>query len=416
MSANSLMEISDQGHTYSVACLTSIVQMAAIKDEWKHLERTCAEPYTYFQSFDWCYGWCREKENSAASGDELEIRIYTVRREGELAFVMPMMVQKSGPGIKCLTFLTEPLGQYGNVICNRKLLPVTVGNKFWNWLEKNASVDVINLNKHHADSFLADIVGDAGFVENSQKHASVLDLDAFDTWQDYQNSLSAKTIKKRNRLQRKLENRGQLSFDVHIGGSDEYRENVEQALEFKQVWLRKTGRRAAVLSQDFSKNFLIELPCTPQTDKTPPQGAVVCVLKLDGKAIGVEIGMCLNGHYYCYLGSFDWGLKNLSPGKVQMEMSQEWAKSVGVSKFDFLGDPADYMSEWVNNEHLLQSRSISLGVRGYIYSALWKAKVRPAIRSVFNNMNSQARAKLLGLIAMPAKLTKKIITKSDKSL
>ncbi len=413
---SALLEIFEQGHTYSLDCLTDLTGMAAIEGEWKHLEQTCAQPFIYFQSYDWCYGWCREKLDSSGSALMPAMRIYTLRRDGELVFVMPMMVRRSRAGLKCLTFLTEPHGQYGNVICDSARLPAPVAGKFWNWLEKNAAVDVINLNQYPSDSCLADMVGEAGFAENSIKHASVLDLDAFPSWQDYQEFLGAKTRKKRNRLRRKLENRGELSFHVYFGGTDEYRDNVALALEFKKVWLRETGRRAAVLSQDFTKRFLSRLPGTPGSDSYPPEGALVFVLALDGRPIAIEIGTCLNRHYYSYLGAFDWSLRNLSPGKVQMELTQEWSKNAGLGKFDLLGDPADYKSEWVNDEHALESRSICLGVRGYAYAALWKANVRPAVRSLFNGMNSRVRANLLGLMAMPGNWIKKPPRNSGKSL
>ncbi len=391
------------GHEYKFECLTSTRQMAAIEKDWKQLEQTCAQPYIYFQSFDWCYTWCVEMEKSTPEVSPLNIRVFTLWRDGKLVFIMPMMITGSAPGIRCLTFLSEPHGQYGNAICEREKLPPEIGPQIWKQLKSTPDVDVITINQFPSSSYLATLVGDEGDAENAVKYASVLDLDSFESWEDYQASLPSKTRKSRRKVRTKMEKKGPVTFEVHYGGTDEYAKYVALALEFKQVWLHETGRRAAVLSQDFTKRYLCGLSGHPPRDNAHAYGAVLTALMVDGKPAGLEIGFCLEGHYYSYLGAFDWQIRNLSPGKLQMEMTQEWAKSAGIKKFDLLGDPAGYKSDWVSSEIQLESRSISLGMRGYMYSALWKAKLRPAIRKTFNAMDSRKRANLLKLFRKPNK-------------
>ena len=76
---------------------------------------------------------------------------------------------------------------------------------------------------------------------------------------------------------------------------------------------------------------------SPDNDQSAPDGAVLGVLKFNGAPIAIEIGMCLNSRYYSYIGAFDWEFRNMSPGKVQMENTQMWAKEVGIVDFDYFG-------------------------------------------------------------------------------
>lgn len=389
-----------EGNQYILDCISDIDAIGDLGPEWKSLERNHCEPYSYFQSYDWCYQWCKIYGQQIDGNSAQDIKIYVLRRNGELIMVWPMMIAKSRAGIRNLTFLTEPHGQYGNVILNRRLFSTDVGKRVWNHIRTQTKADAITLDQYPKSSMLCGIVDGQGYVENSRKYSSVLSLTAFETWDDYRASLPRKLRKQRNQRHNKLAKQGNVDYEVHYGGSEKYRELVDLALRWKVEWLSATGRRATVLSMDTTKTFLSNLN---GNQDTIPNGVVLGALTLDGKPIGIEIGMCLAGHYYSFLGAFDWQHRKLSPGKMQIEFAQKWAKEAGLEKFDFLGDPADYKSTWTDSKTELESQSFPITVRGYFYCVVWKAYLRPLARATFNKMNANNRAKLLQMLGIGEK-------------
>ncbi|MCF6320624.1 MAG: GNAT family N-acetyltransferase [Rhizobiaceae bacterium] len=396
----------DEGNQYVLDCLTNIGQMADIQSEWEHLEQSSGEPFIYFQSFDWCNTWCQEFSADNKTGPH--IKIYALRRNGELIMVWPMMIVHSRAGIRNLTFLSEPHGQYGNIICNRKLLSPEIGKRVWKHIKSSTDVDAVIFDQYPKTSLLRQIIDGNGVIEKSDRHASILDLDAFENWEDYHSSLSKNQRKQRNQRRNKLTKLGRLEYKTHFGGSSEYIKLVSTALEWKQIWLHETGRRADVLSKDDTRKFLSKLSGNVNAGDGSPNGAVIGVLSLDDKPIGIEIGMCLEGHYYSYLGAFEWNHRHLSPGKIQIEEAQVWAKKAGLKKFDFLGDPAEYKSALTNTMDMLESRSVPISTRGFIYCMFWKAHLKPMARLLFNKLTAKNRSKLLNILGISDKEFKRV--------
>ncbi len=382
---------------YTLDCLTNMQEMVLIAAEWKQLEQNCGETYIFFQSFDWCHQWCNSFTQAGDEKARPRIKIYILRRNGELVLVWPMMIVKTVAGLDILTFLTEPHGQYGNIICDRKKLPVAVGKRVWKHIRKNN--DAVNLNQYPQSSLLKEIIDGDGVVEKFENFASVLDLTEFENWDDYRASLGRNIRKRRNKRRNRLSRLGNVNFEVHFGGTQRYRELVDLALQMKQVWLQKTGRRATVLGQESTRDFLVGLTGQISPTSSLPQGAVLTALTLEGKPIGVEIGMCLDGHYYFYLGAFDWDYRDFTPGKIQIEKTQEWAKNIGLKKFDFLGNPAEYKLTWTNSSTALESRSVPVSMRGFFYCFLWRAYLRPFIRLGFNNLGPKSRVKIFSILS-----------------
>ncbi len=403
-----VMNFLEDGNQYVLDCVSDVSQIAALKDEWVYLEQNFAEPFVYFQSFDWCYQWCKLFAGGTDGNQQPQVKIFVLRRNSEMVMVWPMMIIKSRAGLDNLTFLTEPHGQYGNIICNVKLVPLKVGQKVWHHICDNCGVDAVTLDQYPKNSFLKAIVKSNGIVEKSDKFSSILDLSSLKSWDEYNAALPKKLRKQRNQRRNKLAKMGAVDYEIHFGGTDEYVELVALALKWKKEWLSQTGRRATVLSMDTTRQFISNLSGSPENSSSMNkdallQGAVLGALTLDGKPIGIEIGMCLNGHYYSYLGAFDWEYKKMSPGKIQIEMAQQWACEVGLRKFDFLGDPADYKSTWTDMEGALESRSVPRTIRGYFYCMFWKAHLRPWARKIFNRLSATNRSRLLKMLGIGEK-------------
>ena len=273
------------GEEYSLECLSSLEDIQALETDWVRLEQSCPEPYTYFQSFDWCLNWSRVYigENEAKSKSP---RIFVVRREGEAILIWPLMVSRGKLGVRILTSLSEPVGQYSHVIYDASMVCPDLTEKVWQQVKQSVDVDAVTLNRFSSDSLLAKSLGDQGIYEQSQLYSSVMDLDDFDTWDAYMASLTGKQRKDRKRRRKKLEKLGVVEYKIHFGGSDDYTSLVKQAVSWKLDWLRRTGRQESVLSSAFFRDFLANLNGDSTVHTASPQGALLGVLTLDGKASG----------------------------------------------------------------------------------------------------------------------------------
>ncbi len=404
----SALSFLEHGNQYVLDLITDTHAIEGLKSEWQALEQSCAEPFIYFQSYDWCKKWCDVFCSNSGSANSTKnakpkIRIYALWRNSKLIMVWPLMLTRSRANLHNLTFLSEPHGQYGNIICDRKLLSVKTGKKVWNYIRANSDADAITLDKYPQSSMLKQIVDGDGLVENSERHSSILNLEGFENWEEYRSSLSRKTRKQRNQRRNKLAKIGEITYEVHFGGSPSYERLLQLALHWKNIWLRETGRRTSVLSDADTKRFLTNLDGSDKSQSRLVNGATLGVLSVANKPIGIELGMCLDGHYYSYLGAFDWENKRLSPGKTQIEEAQMWAKEVGLKKFDFLGDPSDYKTAWTDLTDALESRSVPVTLRGFIYCVCWKAYLRPMAAFVFNRLDAKNRRRILKLFGINVK-------------
>ena len=388
----------DDGRQLSLYCHDKLTEITALKHEWVALEAKSRDGFDYFQTYDWCVGWC----NKFISGDKSETapnpRVYVLRIDDQVAMIWPLMKVQARSGLAFLESLTEPLGQYANVLYDRELVDFGTGRWVWKNIKACCGVDAVSLNHYPENSFVADVIGNEGVDETIQYVSSIFDFSMIDRWEDYIASLNKNQRKQRGRRVRKLEALGDLRFEVYFKESDEFRELVEQAIEMKRLWLIETNRHSQTLFEDTSKSFLSNLggDSTVQSG----EGPVVQVMKLDGKPIAIEIGMLRNRHYYSYLGAIDMEYASYSPGKVQMEMSQKWAYDYGIRMFDFLSDPSDYKKSWTNMQVAMFTRYFPVTHRGRIYCMVWKAQLKPFLRNLYQRSNPKLRKqvnKLLGL-------------------
>jgi CelD/BcsL family acetyltransferase involved in cellulose biosynthesis len=86
------------------------------------------------------------------------------------------------------------------------------------------------------------------------------------------------------------------------------------------------------------------------------------------------------------MGSFDWELRDLSPGKIQMEMTVCRLIDNGVYAYDLLANPADYKQSWSNREIVLKTFAIPFSWKGRAYAELWLNRLRPALKRTWGTV------------------------------
>jgi len=397
--------IADVRHGKSVCvleCHEDIDAITQIRDEWQNLQNTCDEKFTYFQTHDWCLQYYKQFSSDINNKHCPLPQVFILRLEGEAIMLWPMMRIQSRTGLKILTTATEPLGQYSSLLYDAKKFDITLGKEVFTLIKQHCQADCISLNYYAQNGMINAIVEEQGIREHSEFEALMLDTRQYANWESYCQTLSKSQRKDRRRRRTKLEALGRLDYHVHSAGTPEYRELVAWSLEMKSKWLEGTGRKPGLIAEETTKQMFEELLMFQNPDAQVGNGVCIHALELNGKPVATEIGMHFKGHYYSYLGAIDMDWKEFGPGKIQMELAQQWAFEKGIQCFDLLHDPSDYKKSWITKRQPLVSRNIPLTLQGYAYAMLWKTHIRPRLKAIYHFTGANTRSKLnrfLGFIA-----------------
>ncbi|MEM7067475.1 MAG: GNAT family N-acetyltransferase [Pseudomonadota bacterium] len=392
-----ISEITHANQRFKLTCLRSVAEMGAFEAGWRELETRSTAGFDYFQTFDWCYSWSKVFIGSNPVYAFDTPQVYVLLNENGPVMIWPMTITRSKSGLFFLESMSDPLGQYANILFDDAQVDLELGKKVWVAIKSDTRADAVALNHYPENSFLAKIIGKEGVEETVQFVSSILDFNEIGSWEEYSATLSKSQRKERKRKLRKLSVEGELTFEVHFYDSDEFSGLVNKSVDLKRKWLIETDRHSQALFKDESSRFLASLGHYFATDGSQ-EGPLVQVLKLDGEPIALEVGMLRQRHYYSYLGAIDLNWAEFSPGKVQIEMSQQWALENGVTKFDFLSDPSDYKKSWSNTEISMRTRYLPITAQGHFYCSFWKAYLKPTLRLMYQRSSGAMRNKINRII------------------
>lgn len=395
------------GKRYSLECVETRAKMRELRYAWIDLESRSTEKYTYFQSFDWCMKWADVYAHEVNKNSIDEPQVYVLRSaepdaSGEALMIWPLCKTKSRAGIKVLITLGEPLGQYSGLMFDPDHFSVELGKEVVEQICASSECDAFTLNFFPVDSMLARILEGKGFADKSEQKSMILDLEGMESWEAYRNTLSTSNRKNRNKRKNKLSKLGDLTYDVFGSGDPEFIRNIDICLKLKQRWMEETGRREDVMSDPTVSSFLSSLGDADTKDDH--NDTYIHVMSLDGRPIALELGMACKGHYYSYLGAIDLDFHKYSPGKIQIEMAQEWAKELGLKKFDFLNDPSGYKVNWTNEMEPLRSQYVPITSPGYLYCWMWKTSLKPKLKEMYHNFRPEDRRHFNQLFELIGKL------------
>lgn len=366
--------------------------VASLESEWRALEEKMDDGLGYFQTFDWCQNWCRYYLEGSAGDPRLRLQIVTFRCGGQLACVLPLVESKRAYGLTILQSLGTPMSQYSNLLLDVDTLPLAKMRECWKTFSDQVTADAIIFDRFPKSSQMAEILDEPHTITQTDDISLIMNLEQIDDWEVFQASFKKAVRRGRRRRYKKIEAElGEINLEVHFGGTDAYRDSIRQGLEFKRVWLKESGRNMAAFSGQHSADFLTSL----KGDSASHEGAMSYVMTAGGQPIAIELGFLKNGHYYCFLGSFDWSLRSYSAGKVQMEQSLKWAVENQISCIDFLGNYEAYQGDWSNSSTDMLSYSAAKSIKGRIYSQLWEQRLKPGIKSAFRRLPPNLRKRLI---------------------
>ncbi|MBP2461096.1 MULTISPECIES: GNAT family N-acetyltransferase [unclassified Rhizobium] len=355
--------------------LSTLAEIDTVADAWRALESRCEDRLTYFQSFDWCRGWVAA---FAGDGSAFEFRIETVWRNGSLVAVWPLMVQTVS-GIRVLENLGAPHSQYCNLLCDDAHLAGLLMGKLLTRIEMMPDCDVAVFHPVPHQSSLGLLLRSQPTIRGYGGSSAVLDLTQFADSDAYRSHGGKLKKRNRNRRRNHLARLGELTFEMIWPSDQRFAEYVRDCAAMKRVWLRETGRSSSGFSFDGLDDFLASLT----GDAALLEGACLSILRAGDVTVAMELGFVRAGHYYAYLGSFDWSLRHLSAGKVQMEMTVCWLIDNGIKTYDLLGGDGAYKQSWANQKLVLNGYSLPFSWKGRLYAQAWLPVIRPFAKRVY---------------------------------
>jgi CelD/BcsL family acetyltransferase involved in cellulose biosynthesis len=213
----------------------------------------------------------------------------------------------------------------------------------------------------------------------------------------YEAELGKKSSRNLRRAVNQFQQQGELTFKVMHPSHAGFRDVVNTCISMKSEWLHATGRSTDAVSETGHARFLGDL----QGDPASREGAIAFVLAIAGKPIAIELGYLQRGHYFAYMGAFDWSLRNLSPGKLQMHKSICWLIENDVATLDLLANPTDYKQNYTSHVTALQGYVVNLTWRGVGYTAIWTRRVKPVLKAILSRLPYRVRVFILAARKAP---------------
>ena len=356
--------------------ITSFRAFDRLREEWSNLETRCAKSPSVFQSYDWCRKW---SDIYAAPDSQNEIFILAGYHQNKLMFVWPL-VKRSRKGLVVLTWMTQPIGQYGDILCDLSVDCTQWINAATKFIRNMKAADCMHLRhvrkeancSAHAEKFWHD--------GKLHERAPMMDLTQFKTDADYDARYDSQQRRRRRRIQKKLEEIGPLQFENLEGEAAEIA--VDLAIAEKVDWLHDKGRFNDVLGTvhhtELMKQFIREPNCQLKV--------VVSRLTANGKPVSWEMGFCYHGTHYAYLLSHQRGLIDHSPGRLMLDFAERSALASGLTTFDLMAPYDSYKDSFASGAVLVNDYYLPLSLKGAAYGHGYLHILRPIIRHAYQHM------------------------------
>jgi CelD/BcsL family acetyltransferase involved in cellulose biosynthesis len=297
--------------------------------EWEALaDRTGASP---FLRAEWIGAWQKHFWRAP-------VQVLSVQRNGRVVALLPF-IRRWGTVRSPTNFHTP---EFGAVAEDREAANVLFRSLF---AQPRHTVSLSFLEEDGRDvvECLAAAAGHRNrTVIRIQQRSPYIDLTGT-SWPEYENALAPKLRSDLRRRSRKLDQMGQVTFEVTDG-----RENLDRLLEEgfhvePSEW--KARRGTAITSRHDTKMFYVDA-----ARWAARRGILrLAFIRLDGRPIAFQFGLEDLGTYYFLKGGYDVSFRHVAPGKLLVRSMLARAFEHGLQRFEFLGAAESWKSEWATS-------------------------------------------------------------------
>jgi CelD/BcsL family acetyltransferase involved in cellulose biosynthesis len=366
--------VADMPYGGILTLVTSPAHLEDLAEQWQVLEQSTSVTPTIFQSFTWIKNW---SDHYAQPDCQHEIHIVAGFIKNKLVFVLPLM-KSCHLGVSTLNWVTDPLGQYGDVLCAKDQNLAKWMSASLRFIGRLKGIDIIRLRHVRQNSEIENFASKYFTDAKLHEQAPYLDLTAFKSDADYDARYNSQQRKRRKKIRSKLEELGTVEFKTLAPGSLNDRAMTE-AIREKNEWLSERGRFNRVMGCSTHVRFLKSLSRSTADDFE----FVTTELSAGGKPISWEIGFNYKGTHFAYITSHVNALTDLSPGRLHMDLSQRLALSSGQERFDLMVPNDHHKESWCSAKVDTKDYFYATSLRGKLYGHFYLSTLRPAIRNAY---------------------------------
>ncbi len=387
--------VSERGATpvaeYSCEVATRPEELARLRAQWAHLAARAATDTQLFQSPFWSDAW-------VAAFHDIDARncsplVVVVRDAGGApVLVWPLMRVRYSLNVTVITWLSDPYGQYGDVITS--LRGAALRQALETALEAIAreGADLVRLKFVREDAVIAPFLK-ACFRQTGESYgAPWLDLTPYAKPDDLEGRYTRTQRRRRRKIQKRLEKH--LGADIsfrRLTDLDEIRAAIPVLLENKREWLRGRGLVSRALFHDRAEDFLLRLAEGMGAERKGPE-FVLTVTEAGGRQLSWEVGFRWKRRHYAYITAHLPELTDFSIGRLHMHLAQRLAVADGMRVFDLLVPAAPHKKSWSSDVTPVHNHFLPLTLRGRLLGQAYLCHLRPMLRDIYHRLPAGVRS------------------------
>jgi CelD/BcsL family acetyltransferase involved in cellulose biosynthesis len=354
--------------------VTTRADFDALEGAWNDLFARAGRDTQLFQTFNWLWHWANHFLPRTPSNGGPQLAVVTASIDGRLVLVWPLVKERTGR-ITRLTWMGEPVSQYGDVLIDDVAEPLALLEAAWDFVMLQTGASVLHLRKVRADAAVSPLLARRGAKVVSELAAPYLDLKSAPSFAEYEKRYSSGARRNRKRQRRRLEERGPVALEVWTGGVAAQSLTVT-AFKYKLAWLAERGIVSPALADPRTARFFVD--ATGSIDR--PAGCHVLALTCNAHPVALEIGLRCKGRSAIHIIAYDLAYEKTAAGALLMEDSIRRAADEGLGVFDLLAPGDGYKLEWSDASEPVRDWAAARTIAGRVYVAVYLGLLRRAIK------------------------------------
>ena len=363
------------GAPETLAVVTTRAGFDALEDDWNRLFARSGHGDQMFQGFNWLWHWANHFVEDSTSS----LAIVTIRRGGHLVGVLPLQVE-SAAGLKQLVFMGAPVSQYGDVLMEDMPGQERALTRALDFAIAATGADLVRFAKVRDNAVLKPLLTRRSAIMTGAEEAPYADLAHAGSRENYNARFSAKLLKNRRRLERRLAERGAVGLDWALAGRVAA-DAANATMVLKRAWLRTRGQLSRAFADPRCDRFFADV-CAGVTH---PAGAQASLLTSGGEIANAAITVEAKGRLAVHVLAYGLKFEKCAPGMLHVDKIIEQAFATGMKTVDFLAPRHEYKLEWSDGAVRVADYAIPVTVAGQIYARAYlgfvREKVKAAIKS-----------------------------------
>jgi CelD/BcsL family acetyltransferase involved in cellulose biosynthesis len=342
-----------------------------------------------FQGFNWCWHWCRHYLGDGRTGPSLAI--VTGRIGARLAFVMPLVTQRKS-GLVELTWLGEPVSQYGDVLAVSAAAGAEHLEAAWRFAVTQTGADVANLRRVRDDAIVSRLFDRLAAEVTAAEEAPFLELSGDQCFKGWESRRKPRAIKNRRRQERRLAEQGEIRF-LALSGTEEAAALAAHAVRLKRDTLTDKGDISLTLADPRFERFFADVVhgCGR------PAGATVLALTSQGTPAALKILIETNDAAFLHVAVFEPRFEKCGVGALLLEHVIGRTIEGGRREFDLLPPRHNYKLDFADGSVFVRDYAVALSAKGWVY-ARGVLKLRSHVKHAITKMPKPVR-RMIGRLA-----------------